>query len=467
MAYIKSFFIISAVVLLGGTGLSAHAAFPPGFVADPAYYPSTLNPNFLPNGTLVKTAKNPTIYYLKDGTRSMVLPRIIELWLKEAHYLKPDLITTISDADMARYKVVKSVNPLYVGKILQAPDGKQYYIDDKLRRRPISSAVRKALLYPSRNVYPTSAAHIGEFALGGAITKTDTHPGGTVMYRGAYHGGTIWRIEENSKGQLTKRLYLQDYLYEAEGYPWSGQIVPVSEAELAKYPRGPHIERYVDGWVVGLNGKAYVVQKGTLRHIATPQLFAAMGYKDKYILKVFPEFLKKYPIGTPIAAFKTIKAPAASAPTPKPAAAAASSPASITSGKYPELRPAARALIGQINDLFLPIYDRDPSAAENVFWTDFVYKGEVGTKEALVAAMQKAKSTGKRPAITSRTAALSKEALKSKWFSYLFYFVWHTEPTEAAKAYWYGRIDKGDWTTIEGLGGTMRYIQETTGKTHK
>ncbi len=466
MTYIKSFFIISAVVFFGGVGLSAHAAFPPGFVADPAYYPSTLNPNFLPNGTLVKTAKSPTVYYVKDGTKSMVLPRIVELWLKEAHYFKGDLIVTISDADMARYKVVKSVNPLYIGKILQAPDGKQYFIDDKLRRRPLSAAVRKALGYPSRNVYPASQAHINEFAAGAAITKTDVHPGGTVMYEGAYHGGTIWRIEENSKGQLTKRLYLQDYLYEAEAYPWSGQILPVTKAELARYPRGPHIERYVDGWVVGLNGKTYVVQKGTLRQIASPQIFAAMGYNKKYTLTVFPEFLKKYPIGTPIAAFKNIKAPAASAPAPKPASSS-SSGTSSTSGKYPELRPAARALIGQINDLFLPIYDRDPSAAENVFWTDFVYKGEVGTKEALVAAMQKAKSTGKRPVITSRTAPLSKEALKGKWFSYLFYFVWHKEPTAEAKAYWYGRIDKGDWTTIEGLGGTMRYIQETTGKTHK
>ncbi len=455
--------IVSLLFVAGFATSSVHAAFPAGFVADPSFYPSSLNANFLPNGTLVRTATNPTVYYLKDGKKSMVLPRIIELWLQEAHYFKPDLITHISDADMKLYVQTKSVNPLYIGKILQHPDGRQFFIDDKLRKRPISAAVRKALLFPSRNLYPTSAAHLTEFADGPAITRTDVHPGGTVMYRGAYHGGTIWRIQENSLGVLTKRLYLQDYLYEAEGYPWSGQIVPVSEAELAKYPRGAHIERYTDGWVVGMNGKRYVVQKGTLRHIASSELFVAMGYKEKYVLTVFPEFLKRYPVGRPIAAFKRIKV--ASAIT---AATSTSTTTLVAStSQYLELRPAVRALIPQINDIFLPIYDRDPTASENVFWVNYVYRGEVSTKDALIAAMQKTKATGVRPAVTSYTATVSKDALKSKWFPYLFYFVWHEEPSAAAKEYWYGRIDAGNWTTIEGLGGTIRYMKDTTGQRYK
>ena len=457
----KHFFLLICTVIISSTAWSAHAAtYPSGFLANPAYYPSSINPNFLPNGTLVKTAASSTIYYIKDGTRSMILPHIMELWLKEAHYFKGDVVTVISVADMNRYAVTKSVNPYYIGKILQAPDGKQYFIDDKMRKRPISQAVRSALLFPARNLYPTSAAHLAEFVSGPAITRTDIHPGGTVMYRGAYHGGTIWRIGEDSKGNLTKQLYLQDYLYETQGYPWSGQIVPVSEAELAKYTRGANIDKYSDGWAVSLNGSISIVEQGKLRHVATPQLFTALGYPSKYVLTVFPQFLKQYPTGTPIAAFKTIVTPAAKLPVSKPTTLA-------TTSKYPELHPAAAALIGQVNDLFLPIYDREPSASENTFWVDYIYKGEVGTKDALIAAMAKAHATGVRPAITSRTAPLSASVLKSKWFPYMFYFVWHHDPSDAAKAYWYGRIDHGDWTTIEGLGGTIRYLQETTGKEYK
>lgn len=458
MKYITTFIIAAAVMV--GTSLPALAAYPPGFSADPAYYPSSLNPNFLPNGTLVKTAANPTVYYLKNGTRSMILPRIIELWLKEAHYLKPDLIVTISDTDMSGYVVTKSVNPYYIGKILQGPDGKQYFIDDTLHKRPISSAVRAALKYPSRNLYPTSAAHLAEFPTGLAITRTDVHPAGTVMYYGPYHGGTIWRIQGNSNGQLTKRLYLQDYLYETEGYPWSSEIVPVTAAELAKYIRGANIDRYSDGWVVGLNGKISVVEGGALRWIADTKLFTTLGYNPKYVLTVFPEFLKQYPNAVSIAAFKTIKDPISSLPVPKPASIS-------TISKYPELHPAAAALIGQVNDLFLPIYDREPSASENAFWVDYIYKGEVGTKDGLIAAMKTAHVTGKLPTITSRTATLSTSILKSKWFPYLFYFVWHHDPSAVAKSYWYARIDRGDWTTIQGLGGTIRYLQETAHAEYK
>lgn len=455
-----SFFIIT-LSIVGGIAFSANAAtYPAGFLANPAYYPSSLNPNFLPNGTLVKTATSPTIYYTKDGTRSMILPHIAELWLKEAHYFKPDVITVISTADMNRYVVAKSVNPYYIGKILQGPDGKQYFIDDKMRKRPIAQAVRSALLFPSRNLYPTTNAHIAEFVTGPVITRTDVHPGGTVMYRGAYHGGTIWRIAEDSKGNLVKQLYLQDYLYETQGYPWSGQIVPVSEAELGKYVRGANIDKYSDGWAVSLNGSISIVEQDKLRHVASSQLFTALGYPTKYILTVFPEFLKQYPTGIPIAAFKALVTPTAKLPLPKTTTIS-------TTSKYPELHPAAAVLIGQVNELFLPMYDREPSAGENTFWVDYIYKGEVGTRDALVAAMAKAHSTGIRPAITSRNASLSASILKSKWFPYLFYFVWHHDPSDAAKAYWYGRIDHGDWTTIEGLGGTIRYLQETIGKEYK
>ncbi|MCE9643131.1 MAG: hypothetical protein K8Q97_02270 [Candidatus Andersenbacteria bacterium] len=457
----KHFLLLATVLLVGSSAASASAAtYPPGFSADPAYYPSSLNPNFLPNGTLVKTATNPAVYYIKDGTRSMILPHILEVWFKEAHYFKADVITVISQTDMNRYTVTKSVNPYYIGKILQAPDGTQYFIDDKLRKRPMSQAVRKALLYPSRNLYPTSFAHLAEFAVGAAITRTDVHPGGTVMYYGAYHGGTIWRIEQDSKGNLVKRLYLQDYLYETQGYPWSGQIMPVTATELAKYVRGANIDKYDDGWMVALSGAVSVVEQGKLRHIVNPQILTSLGYPNKYILTVYPQFLKTYATGVPVAAFKNVVASTAKLPVPTTTTIS-------TTSKYPELHPAAAALIGQVNDLFLPIYDREPSASENAFWVDYIYKGEVGTKDGLVAAMTKAHTTGVRPAITSRTAALSASVLKSKWFPYLFYFVWHHDPSDTAKAYWYARIDHGDWTTIQGLGGTIRYIQETYGKEYK
>ncbi|TSC70825.1 MAG: hypothetical protein G01um101470_788, partial [Parcubacteria group bacterium Gr01-1014_70] len=92
-------------------------------------YPSTINPNFLPHGTLVKSASKPQVFYLRDGKKSWVIPRILDTWLGENHYFKHDIILTISDEDLARYPQGTSVNPLYIGKILQHPNGSQYFID--------------------------------------------------------------------------------------------------------------------------------------------------------------------------------------------------------------------------------------------------------------------------------------------------------------------------------------------------
>jgi hypothetical protein len=428
------------------------------FSALAAPYASPAGKDWLPNGFLIRSISGGDVYYVKNGTKSKVLPRIIELWLKEAHYLKTDLIVKVSGEELAKYKEVAAVNPLYIGKILQTPDGKQYFIDNMLRRRPISTAVRSALLYPSRNVYPTAATHIAQFKLGPAITRTDIHPGGTVVYFGPYHGGTVWQIEEDALGHISKRLYLQDYIYETQAYPWSSQILPISAVELALYPRGLNIDKYPDGWVVGLDANNYLVQGGTLRLLPEP-IRKAMGYNANYILRVFPEFLRRYPRGEAVTQFKTLTVKVSS-----PLASAA--PAPTVSSSLIKVRPEIRALIADVNNTYLLIYGYEATATENQFWVNYLYNGEVNTRAALEAAMKTAKATGKKPALTSRTAVLSGDLLKSKWFPYLFYFVYQLEPSDVDKDYWYGRIDAGK-NTIELLGGTLQYVKDTYGTTRR
>lgn len=422
-------------------------------------YPSAVNPNFLPEGTLIKYPTKPEVFYVKGGKKSWVIPGILDRWLGENHFYKSDVILTVSEADLARYPQTSSVNPVYVGKVLKAPDGTQYYIDDKLRKRKLPGAVRAALKFPGGNLYSTSAAHLQEFPTGPELAGSK-QPGGMVMYSGPFHGGRIWKMEEVD-GKIVKRLFLSDYLYEAWYYPDESQRVAVSDEELAKYPRGSNIERYPSGWVVQLGPDISVVQNETLRLLASPAIFKALGYNPKYVLKVFPEFLKRYPKGHPIAAFKTVKASDAeaerSAPAPSPNAAV----------NLTKVRPAIRALIAQVNDLYISVFDRDVTASENKFWVDYVYNGEVATKEDLLAAMRRAKTTGQKPARTSLTAELSEEVLEGKWFPYLFYFVWQKEPEDADRDYWFARINDSDRNTIEKLGGTLQWLKDTSGVTRK
>lgn len=422
-------------------------------------YPSPYNPNFLPDGTLVKSSTNDAVYYLKGGKKSWVLPLIINRWLNENHYFKHDIIITISADDLARYPQTKSVNEIYIGKVLQHPDGTQYFIDDKLRKRKLPPSIRAAFKIPANNLYPTTGPHLGEFSTGPALTAATQYPGGMVVYTGAWHGGRIWRIKEASDGKLIKHLYLSDYIYEADGNPDESMRAPANETILARHSRGSNIERYPNGWTVGINDNIYVVQAGQLRLIASPQVFAAIGYRQKYVLKNYPEFLKRYPHGYSIGAFKSVVA--ASAGKGQPQAAP------NTASHLTKVRPAVRTLINQVNDLYLTAYDKEPTVSENQFWVDYLYKGEVSTEADLKALMQRAAATGKKPALTPRTSAINIDQLKTHWFPYLFYFVHQQEPGSSDRDYWYSRIKPGDRDSIEKLGGTLQWVKENLGVTRR
>jgi len=432
-----------------------------GFAIDKKFYPSPHNPNFLPEGTLVTSPSTPNIYYIRDGKKSWVLPNVLDKWFKENHFFKSNIVINISDADLARYPTASSVNKLYIGKVLKHPNGGQFYIDDKLRKRPLSAGVRSALKFPGGNLYPTSTIHLNEFKTGPALTA-DKFPGGMSIYDGPFHGGRIWKTEEIAGGTIVKRLYLKDRFYEADGYPDESQRAPADSLILAKHTRGQNIDRYPDGWVIAISSNIYVMQNGQRRLITAPNILAALGYTDSiHTRREYPDLFAKLAQGQPISAFKGIVADGVSASKGAPA------PAPSTASNLIKVRPAIRALIAQVNDNFRFIFDKDPSISENKTWVDALYGGEFSSATELLAAMKSAKINGRRiPARTSRTATLSGDSLKLKWFSYLFYFVHQKEPAEADRDYWYSRIDT-DKKSITDLGGTIQWLKDTTGQTRR
>ncbi|MEK7500414.1 MAG: hypothetical protein AAB649_07505, partial [Patescibacteria group bacterium] len=429
------------------------------FSTEKALYASPYNPNFLPDGMLVRGASKSDVFYILDGKKSVVLPNILARWFGEAHFFKGDFVITITDGDLARYTQTTAVNPLYIGKVLQHPNGALFYIDDKMRKRPLSAAVRTKLKFPGKNLYPTTASHLAQFKTGPALTG-DKQPGGMIIYDGPFHGGRIWRLEEASDGVITKRLYLGDYFYEAEYYPDESQRVAVSGEELARYRRGANIGTYPDGWIVLINNQKYVFQDGKLRLIGSNEIFNAFGYNPKYVLTAFSQFYKTAAHGQPIGAFKTIIAKNISL-----VGTVQSAPNSAAT--LVKVRSGIRTLIATLNTIALPIYDREITVAENKFWVDWLYNGEAQSKDQLLSAMKKHVASGKLPIRTSRTAELSEDILESKWFPYLFYFVHQKEPNDDDRDYWFDRINGSDRNTIEKLGGTLQWLKDTSGVTRK
>ncbi len=485
-------------------------------------YPSAYGSTKLPDGFLIQASGGTDVYVIRGGKKSLIHRPILDRWLKEAHYFKHDVIVKLSPPELAKYADTSARNDFYMGRILTT-GSTRYFIDDKLRRRPISPSVQAALKYPSRNVYTVPSGILDVFPDGSAITRTDRHPGGTVVYHGAYHGGVVYLI----RGDDTKHEFLQDYAYETMGFPWSSQILPTTAAELKLYKRGAHISTYPDGWIIGVGGSNYLVQRGKLRWIASKAVFDALGYNPKYVLTVFPEFFKNYVVGQPVSAFKGVRASVSqssadraaglvsgasgafeglstetqkllsnvnqlflevydrnlsreenkfwvhyiSAAKPRTARALQQAMATARdSGELPALPtvtsaadlrvpPESRRLIQNMNTLFLEVYDRNPTPAENKFWVDYVYNGEAQTGVALLAALKSAKATGVRPSITSRDAVLASEQLLP-YVDFLFYFVFGRFPDGDEKAFWENRVTSGLRKTITDLGGNMQYLKD-------
>ncbi len=344
-----------------------------------ALFPSTRGADRLPDGFLVQATTGGTVYQLVSGKKSPILPAIFDRWVREMHYFEADVVVRLPASELARYQDGPPHNTYYWGKILTA-GSQRYYIDDQYRKRPISAAVQAALKYPSRNAYDVPASFLAQFQDGPSITRTDVHPGGTVMYLGPYHGGILYLI----RGGTTKQEFLSDYVYEAMGFNWSSQILPVSKEEITRYKRGVHLSTYPDGVVVGARGKKFLVQGGKLRWIANDALFQALGLNPKYVFTVLSQYFKNYGVGQPVTAFKRVRVNVAASTNAAVGVAGSSS----APGALSKLPASKQALMKNVNSIFLQVHDRNPTPAENRYWIAYINDHDPGSEAALAKAME-------------------------------------------------------------------------------
>lgn len=352
-----------------------------------ARFPSPHGSSKLPDGFLIQAADGGDVYQIVNGKKSRILAAIFDRWVKEMHYFKADAAARLSADELQDYPEAPPHNTYYWGKILTAGDTR-YYIDDRYRKRPIAPAVQAALKYPASNVYQVPLSFLAAFPDGPAITQTDRHPGGTVMYFGPYHGGKLYLIRNDD----TKHEFLSDYVYEAMGFNWSSQILPVSAEELTRYQRGVHLSTYPDGIIMGIAGKKYLVQEGRIRWIASEAIFEALGYNPKYVFTVLPQLNKNYGAGEPVTAFKSIRVATAEGTNPAKSAAGAEKP---LAGALSTLPASKQALMRKVNSIFLQVYDRNPTPAENRYWIAYINDFNPGSESALAKAMTARKGRSK------------------------------------------------------------------------
>jgi len=260
-----------------------------------------------PNGSLVKTASDNTIYLVEENTR-----RPFTNMTALITRFDPKMILTIPEAELEKFELGASISlPNY--SILKA--GSTYYLLDFDMLRPFASRdVVRQLGYNPDEIIDVSAEDIGGYALGTVINTTEKNPLGRLI-----------RIEENGS------MY---YLKDSEYHPILDKKIAdinfptltfetVTVADLKSYVSGS-VLLFKDGVLFGspADNEIFVVENGKKRHIATEEVFNSLRYDWKNIVWINEFATLAHPRGTSLNAVISTTIPVssdiASSNTPDP-----------------------------------------------------------------------------------------------------------------------------------------------------
>ena len=223
-----------------------------------------------PDGTLVKTAAEPTVYLIQNGDKRP----FASLSALTTRY-DPKLVITIPESELARYETgpLISLTNFSIVKV-----GQTYYLLDYEVLRPFDSfEVVTKLGLGQDEIIEINESELPNYIVSQTLIKADTNS----------PLGQLVRVKENNK-----LYYLRDGLYH-----------PLFADEIAKI-NFPHLTPK-DGTAAALNGytpaepillkdgtlfgeigfnKVYVVERGKKRHIASEAVFNGLGFQWNNII---------------------------------------------------------------------------------------------------------------------------------------------------------------------------------------
>lgn len=121
---------------------------------------------------------------------------------------------------------------------------------------------------------------------------------------------------------------------------------------------------------------------------------------------------------------------------------------------------SAATLASRVNDAFVSVFGRLPTAAENSYWLGRVNSGDKKTYEALTGAMFYQKAQGHTiPVASSKkpAASITNQGQLIKDVLPLFVKIFGNNPTNAEKAWWRKRISCGEIKNETALVKSMNY----------
>ncbi len=236
-----------------------------------------------PDGTLFRSAQDPTIYLLQNGKK-----RAFKSMTSLVTRYDPKRILTVPEAEINRYPLGTAIN--FPNFSLLKLDSKYYLLDDDTLRPFDSEKTVQKIGYNPDETIDIEASDIEGMPIGETITvKNSDNPLGEVVYIKETQG---WYFIKNGishaiidpqlskiafPGIKTRNALLADLQDATAGDP-----IKFPDGTLLKTPTSP---------------KIYVVEHGKKRHISDEKMFLALGYQWSNVITTNELMSSLYPIG--------------------------------------------------------------------------------------------------------------------------------------------------------------------------
>lgn len=239
-----------------------------------------------PNGSLVKTANDDTVYLITDGKK-----RAFGSFAALTTRFDPKLIITVPASELSRYENGKEIDlPNY--SILK--NGSTYYLldFDTLRKFKSRDTLNKLGFHPDEIITVTSADIAGFDIASDIITAESTATRGRVIF--VPNTNTHYYIDGDSYNSISDRHIA------LSRFP----SLAIEKGTLADLEGLTPKEQLLfrDGTIIGITGhnKIYVIEHGKKRHIASEAVFTGLGYSWDNIVWTDEITGTLHPTGQPI-----------------------------------------------------------------------------------------------------------------------------------------------------------------------
>ncbi len=203
----------------------------------------------------------------------------------------PKKIITVPREELTRYDIGLPIQfPDFT--ILEDPDGDLYLTRGALRDKLANREVFRTIGFSPDEIVSVTWQELASYEEGSIITSDAIYPLG-VLFQNATDGG-VYYVEDGIKHPIWSREILMSRF---EHMP----LVKKTTQELETFPTGEPV-RFPDGELVGEAGTptVYVVSRGLLRPIPSPQTFENLGWRWEHIIWTSKKALSAHPIGEPI-----------------------------------------------------------------------------------------------------------------------------------------------------------------------